>query len=53
MMFPELIKAPIDIKISTSIWLVSHEDSNQVARTRAVIEYIRDLFNKDRAAWFS
>ncbi len=52
-LFPELIRVPIEIDIENEIWLVSHEETNHVARTRVVLDYVRDLFKKDAVEWFS
>jgi len=51
--FPELIPVPVELDMDIPIWLVSHEETNQIARTRAVLDYVQGLFAKDRAEWFS
>ena len=51
--FPELIPVPITLDMEIPIWLVSHEETNKIARTRTVLDYIQRLFARDRAEWFS
>ncbi len=51
--FPELIPVHIDFDMEIPIWLVSHEETNKIARTRMVLDYVQTLFAKDRAEWFS
>ncbi len=52
-MFPDMIRVPIELDMELPVWLVSHEETNTIARTRIVLNYIRNLFDKDRAEWFS
>ncbi len=51
--FPDLLAVPIELDMQTEIWLISHEETNQGVRTRAVIEHIRELFRRDQAEWFT
>ncbi|HUN53044.1 MAG TPA: LysR family transcriptional regulator [Candidatus Sulfotelmatobacter sp.] len=50
---PDLIRLDIELDLDLPIWLVSHSETNKSARTRALWSYVRDLFRRDRAAWFS
>ena len=47
--FRSLIPVPVELEIEAPIWLVSYEETNKIACTRIVLEYIRDLFAKDCA----
>ena len=51
--FPILIPVPVELDIEIPIWLVSHEETNGNARTRVVLDFLRDCFAKDRLEWFS
>lgn len=50
---PDLIKLDIDLDLDLPIWLVAHSETNRSARNRALWTYIRELFGRDRAEWFS
>jgi DNA-binding transcriptional LysR family regulator len=49
---PDLIQLPIETGCSLSIWLVSHEETNQARRTRLLLEFLKQRFNQDRMSWF-
>lgn len=51
--FPDLTPVPLELDIASEIWLVSHEDTNNIRRTRIVIDYVRELFQRDHAEWFA
>lgn len=50
---PDLLKLDIELDLDLPIWLVSHSETNKSARTRALWGYVRELFQRDRAEWFS
>ncbi len=50
---PELVQLDIPLDCDLPIWLVSHSETNKNARTRALWNYVKDLFQRDRAEWFS
>jgi DNA-binding transcriptional LysR family regulator len=49
----EFVRLPVETHCSAEIWLVSHEETNKGARIRAVIDHLSDVFDQDRARWFS
>ncbi len=51
--FTDLIPVPIELDMELPIWLVSHEESSKIARTRIVLDYVQARFAEDRAEWFS
>ena len=51
--FTDLVPVPVELDMELPIWLLSHEETNKIARTRAVLNYVRDLFARDRQEWFS
>jgi len=50
---PGLIRLPISFDFEQPIWLVSHLETNRNARTRALWEHVKSLFQRDQAEWFS
>ena len=50
---PELTELAIPYDSSMEVWLVSHPESNKVARVREVLNRLDELFEQDRADWFS
>jgi DNA-binding transcriptional LysR family regulator len=49
----DLVELPFDPGCSTDIWMVTHEETNQSARVRRVMEHIRENFERDRREWFA
>ncbi|WP_028878107.1 LysR family transcriptional regulator [Terasakiella pusilla] len=47
-----ILDLPCDL-FEMPIYLVTHEQTSQTARIQAVKEYILNLFDRDRRAWFS
>ena len=50
---PELVPLMIPFEGSLEIWLVSHEETNKAARVREVLNRLSEMFERDRAEWFS
>jgi len=50
---PTLQRLDISFEDDLPIWLISHTETNRNARTRALWSYIKELFRKDRADWFT
>ncbi len=50
---PNLIRLDVPVDCDLPIWLISHSETNRNARTRAMWDYIKDLFRRDRTDWFS
>jgi DNA-binding transcriptional LysR family regulator len=49
---PDLIALPLPTGCSLSLWLVSHAIANKHHRTRILLKYLRERFNKDLVSWF-
>ncbi|MDB6087901.1 MAG: transcriptional regulator, LysR family [Gammaproteobacteria bacterium] len=49
---PDLIALPLPTGCSLSLWLVARPISNKSHRTRILLKYLRERFNKDLASWF-
>ncbi|SCA56363.1 putative Regulatory protein, LysR:LysR, substrate-binding [Candidatus Terasakiella magnetica] len=47
-----IVDLPTDL-FEMPIYLVTHEETSQTARIKAVKDYINDLFDRDRKSWFS
>lgn len=50
---PELLPLDLPVDCSLDLWLVSHEETNRSARIRAFIQFLQELFARDRREWFS
>jgi DNA-binding transcriptional LysR family regulator len=49
---PDLIALPLPTGCSLSLWLVTRQISNKSHRTRILLKYLRERFNKDLEGWF-
>lgn len=50
---PGLVRLPVVFESSLPIWLVSHLETNRNAKTRALWDHVKALFQRDQAEWFS
>ena len=48
----DLVPLDVNARTSISIWLSYHPDVQQAARVRAVIDWIKGLFDHDSCPWF-
>jgi DNA-binding transcriptional LysR family regulator len=48
----DLIALPIDTGCTITLWMVSHQISNKTHRTKVLLNFLRERFNKDRVSWF-
>ncbi len=49
---PDLVALPLPTGCSLNLWLVSRPISNKSHRTKILLKFLRDRFNRDRVAWF-
>lgn len=49
---PDLIPLPLSTNCSLNLWLVTRPIANRYHRTRIMVQYLRNQFNKDLATWF-
>jgi DNA-binding transcriptional LysR family regulator len=49
---PELIMVDMPLKLTSDVWLLSHEKTNKTPRVRALINFIVERFARDRSRWF-
>lgn len=53
MVAPDLVPIALDTECWASLWLMSHEETNGNARTRAVLDFLRQRFRRDHGVWFN
>jgi DNA-binding transcriptional LysR family regulator len=49
---PDLIALPLPTGCSLSLWLVSRPIANKTHRTRVLLKFLRDRFNRERVSFF-
>ncbi|HVW71059.1 MAG TPA: LysR family transcriptional regulator [Steroidobacteraceae bacterium] len=49
---PDLIALPLPTGCSVHLWLVTRPIANKYHRTRILLKYLRDQFNRDLESWF-
>jgi len=49
---PDLIVLPLPTECFLTLWLVSNPIANKHHRTRVLLKYLRDRFNRDQLNWF-
>ena len=52
-LFPDLVMLSIDTSCQVDLWMVTHESTNRSAKVRAVTNFLKARFARDRARWFS
>lgn len=50
---PGLVRLPVVFESMLPIWLVSHLETNRNARTKALWDHVKGLFQKDQVEWFA
>jgi DNA-binding transcriptional LysR family regulator len=50
---PDLVRLDLDLGLQSSLWLLSHAETNRNARVHAVFSYLAHRFRQDRRAWFA
>lgn len=48
----DLLELDIDTDCTSSIWLVSHEETNKAKRVRLVLAFLMERFARDSGRWF-
>jgi DNA-binding transcriptional LysR family regulator len=48
----DLLELAIDAGCTTTVWMVSHEETNKARRTRLVLSFLMERFARDRGRWF-
>ena len=48
----DLLELAIDTGCTSTLWMVSHEETNKSRRTRLVLAYLKERFARDRGRWF-
>jgi DNA-binding transcriptional LysR family regulator len=48
----DLLELALDSECSSSLWMVSHEETNKSRRTRLVMAFLVERFARDRGRWF-
>jgi DNA-binding transcriptional LysR family regulator len=48
----DLLELALDSQCSSSLWMVSHEETNKARRTRLVMAFLAERFSSDRGRWF-
>ena len=49
---PDLVMLDMPLRLTSDVWLLSHEKTNKTPRVRALINFIVERFARDRARWF-
>lgn len=49
---PDLIPVPIPVPSVSQLWVVTHEETNKSRKVQAVVGFLRERFQRDRAEWF-
>lgn len=50
---PDLIALPLPAVCFLNLWLVSRPIANKSHRTKVLLRFLRERFNRDRVSWFS
>jgi DNA-binding transcriptional LysR family regulator len=50
---PDLIALPLQTGCYLNLWLVSRPIANKSHRTKVLLRFLRERFNRDRGSWFS
>jgi DNA-binding transcriptional LysR family regulator len=51
--FPDWVMLSIETGCQVDLWMVTHESTNRSAKVRAVTNFLKGRFARDRARWFS
>jgi DNA-binding transcriptional LysR family regulator len=50
---PDLIALPLPTDCYLNLWMVSRPIANKAHRTKVLLRFLRERFNRDRVSWFS
>ena len=48
----DLLELAIDTDCTTTLWMMSHEETNKARRTRLLLSFLMERYARDRSLWF-